>query len=77
MSNRYNDIHKQQIFEQGSRAFDDGVEAINTLRDLTVSGELTLIDYMEFMTALNETLQIRLREGIKNKELELLKKGII
>ena len=77
MSNRYNDIHKEQIFEQASKALDKGVEAINTLRDLTVSGELPLIDYMEFMTALNETWQIRLKEGIKNKELELLKKGII
>lgn len=77
MSNQYNDIHKEQIFEQASKALDKGVEAINTLRDLTVSGELPLIDYMEFMTALNETWQIRLKEGIKNKELELLKKGII
>tara|TARA_R100000951_G_scaffold116404_1_gene128058 strand:+ start:286 stop:519 length:234 start_codon:yes stop_codon:yes gene_type:complete len=77
MSNRYNDIHKEQIFEQASKALDDGAKAINTLRDLTVSGELPLIDYMEFMTALNETWQIRLKEGIKNKELELLRKGII
>jgi hypothetical protein len=65
MSNRYNDIHKEQIFEQASKALDKGAEAINTLRDLTVSGELPLIDYMEFMDALNDTWQVRFNEVIK------------
>lgn len=75
MSNQYNDINKEKIFEQASRALNDGAKAINTLRDLAINGDLPLIDYMEFMSALHDTWQIRLKEGLKKKELDILKRG--
>ena len=59
MSNQYNDIHKEQVFEKASRALDDGAKAINTLRDLAITGDLPLVDYLEFTEAMRLCLDAR------------------
>ncbi len=64
MSHIYNDMHKEQIFEQASKALDKGAEAINTLRDLAINGDLSVYDYIEFTEALRLCLDGRVDEII-------------
>jgi hypothetical protein len=64
MSHTHNDIHKEQIFEQASRALDDGARAINTLRDLAIAGDLDIYDYIEFTEALRLCLDGRVNEVV-------------
>ena len=70
MSNQYNDIHKEQIFEKASRALDDGAKAINTLRDLAINGDLSIYDYIEFTEALRLCLDGRVNEVINGGDDE-------
>jgi hypothetical protein len=64
MSHTQNDLHKEQIFEQASRALDDGAKAINTLRDLAINGDLDIYDYIEFTEALRLCLDGRVDEVV-------------
>ena len=52
-------MHKEQVYDKASKALDNGAEAINTLRDLAVAGELPLVDYLEFTEAMRLCLDAR------------------
>jgi len=68
-------LTQQQAFEKACEALNEGAKAINTLRDLNFSGDLPLLDYLELMNKLHETWQLRLKEGLKKEEFDLLKRG--
>ena len=59
MSHIYNDMHKEQVYDKASKALDNGAEAINTLRDLAITGDLPLVDYLEFTEAMRLCLDAR------------------
>ena len=68
-------LTQQQAFEKACEELNEGAKSINTLRDLNLSGDLPLLDYLELMNKLHETWQLRLKEGLKKEELDILKRG--
>ena len=68
-------LTQQQAFEKACEALNEGAKSINTLRDLNFSGDLPLLDYLELMNKLHETWQLRLKEGLKKEEFDILKRG--
>ena len=68
-------LTQQQAFEKACEALNEGAKSINTLRDLNFSGDLPLLDYLELMNKLHETWQLMLKEGLKNEEFDILKRG--
>ena len=66
-------LTQEQVFEKACEALTEGAQAINTLRDLNFIGDLPLLDYIELMNKLHDTWQIRLKEGLKKKEFDILK----
>ena len=55
-----------KAYTEASQALRDGGIAMTKLLDLYKDGELPFIDFLEFMDAMNSTVQAKTIQGIKH-----------
>jgi hypothetical protein len=68
MSNSYNDIHLEQVFEDATEMLYKIVVEINKLRDLAMTDDLDYNDYLEITETIREALDGRLDEVINRRK---------